>query len=376
MKIHHFVLFCFLSIGLLSCRKAENKADHTPSYSFEESGIKAWFYENQLSNGLIPTCDSCPVSLYDNALAAMVFQVYGDYPRAEAIFDFFNARLESEFLADSGGFHQFRHWSGNPVRKHQWMGDNAWLLIALNNYQARTGSAKYQDLQIALEEWLRKLQRANGALIAGFDGNVPNNILVSEGMIDAYNALPGYDDFHANLLEFLSVERWDSSQQSIHTGWAPFPHALDLHPWAFCAFENFPAFTLQNADKYRNNPFSMASRKWLEGYCFDEDRDNVWFEGCGQMAVAYQSAGNYYRVDSILMEMEKGIIDGAKAGTCGLPYVSNGQSTRFGSDPISDLEFRRPFAAANAWYLFAVNHFDPFALERIKNAPPKDRFWE
>lgn len=368
-----------LSLLLLGCRRdAPPTNDHSnvapPNYV--ETEVVNWFEQNQLANGLVPTCITCPVSLYDQALSAMVFLIYDQPDKAEAIFDFFQARIDSELKADSGGFHQFRHWSGNPVYKHQWLGDNAWLLIALNNYEARTGNTQYAALQAELEAWIRSLQIANGALIAGYDGNQRNNLLVSEGIIDAFNAVRGYDTFHDKILSFLVAERWSANQQSITTGWAPYPAALDLHPWAYGIFEDFPEATLDEADKYYNESFSIASKLWLKGYCFDEDRDNVWFEGSGQMAVAFYAAGRTEDWHQQLQELQKGFIAGGKNKTLGLPYASNGNSTRFGNDALAEVEYSQPFVASNAWYLFALKGFDPFAVQYQKGIPIEKKFWE
>jgi hypothetical protein len=369
-----FLVLGFIG-GLWSCRRDANTAIAKPQVDYQEEEVLNWFIQNQRSNGLVPSCQTCPVSLYDQALSALVFMLYEEEERAEAIFDFFNTRIDREFRQDSGGFHQFRHWNGNPVYKHQWLGDNAWLLIALNNYRAQTGSTKYDSLRMEIEVWIRKLQRSNGALIAGYDGLALNNLWVSEGIIDAYNAVPGYDSFHRGILDFLAQERWSEEQQSITTGWAPYPAALDLHPWAYGIFEDFPEATLVEADKYLNEPFAFAAGQWLKGYSFDEDRDNVWFEGTGQMAVAFYQAGYFDQWELYLHEMQKGLIAGAKDQTLGLPYASNGNSTRFGNEALSEKEYRLAFASSNAWYLFAVKGFDPFASGRDKGSLKGDRFW-
>jgi len=370
-------ILLFIFFIACGCRKdrGEPALEPRPESFFYKQRVINWLNDQQLENGLVPSCETCPVSLYDQALSALVFMEFQELERAEAIFDFFHGRLDIEFRQDSGGFHQFRHWSGNPVYKHQWLGDNAWLLIALNNYEAKTGLDKYADLQFELEQWIRSLQVSTGALFAGYDGNKRNDLEVTEGIIDAFNAVSGYDAFHAGILSFLKSNRWDSAQKSLVTGWSPYPAALDLHPWAFGIFKDFPKETLAEADKYLNTPFSFASRYWLEGYCFDLDRDNVWFEGTGQMALAYRTAGDYSAYLNIMSEMQKGFIPIEDSLQMALPYVSNGHSTRFGNQSISQSEYLSPFVASNAWYLMALEGIDPFVVERDKSIPLGDMFW-
>ena len=57
----------------------------------------------QLSIGLLETSpNSNLVSLYDNALAALVFIENADYAKAESIFSYFDARIQTELLSGNG----------------------------------------------------------------------------------------------------------------------------------------------------------------------------------------------------------------------------------------------------------------------------------
>jgi hypothetical protein len=97
------------------------------------AAVYQWFSQMQLANGLVESTENGNiVSLYDNALAALVFIAKGDRLKAEKLFNFFNGRISSELDAGTGGFAQFRNAVGIP-NGARWMGDNCWLLIALNN---------------------------------------------------------------------------------------------------------------------------------------------------------------------------------------------------------------------------------------------------
>ena len=72
-----------------------------------ETEFYTWIVNNQLDNGLVKTTeDGQTISLYDNALAAIVFTMKGDYDKARKIFDFFDERIESELNDQYGGFAQ------------------------------------------------------------------------------------------------------------------------------------------------------------------------------------------------------------------------------------------------------------------------------
>lgn len=292
-KFIHF----FIILLLFSCSEDENTTeliDTTDSNSVEnpdnsdnteedqvfsenERQIFNWFDNQQLSNGLLESvANGNIVSLYDNALAALVFMLRDDYTKAEKIFDHFNARISTELTNDVGGFSQFRDRNGIP-NNHRWMGDNAWLLIALNNYKERTGNTTYDDLASQIAIWLQSLQDTDGGLFAGYNSNNElMNFKVTEGMIDAFNAIDGYTAFHSQLLDFLENDRWDSIDKNL-VSWPtnpPYLYALDLHPWSYLIFNDYPISSLTTAQRYLNTQTAINGSQ-ITGYCFDEDQDTI-----------------------------------------------------------------------------------------------------
>jgi len=95
-----FFMVLFVSSG---CKNA--KVSEAPIPSLEVDSVYLWICNMQQSNGLLLSSEGGKyVSLYDNALAALAFSSYGDFNRAEKIFDFYEGRMESEFLIHPGGF--------------------------------------------------------------------------------------------------------------------------------------------------------------------------------------------------------------------------------------------------------------------------------
>jgi len=342
-----------------------------------ETQILNWFTAQQLTKGLLESAeDGNVVSLYDNALAALVFIMNGDYAKAEKIFDYFNSRIDTELNKGVGGFSQLRDRAGTP-NGHRWMGDNAWLLIALNNYKVRTNKTTYDDLSSAISTWLQDLQDVDGGLFAGYGAdNKLLNFKVTEGNIDAFNAIAGYTDFHHKLLNFLKENRWDDLDKNL-VSWPDNPkylYALDVHAWSYCMFEDYPVSALITAQRFITTK-TATNGALVTGYCFDEDKDTFWPEGTGQMALAFHLAGMTTEKNYYLSEMEKLLITSQKhTKSSGFPYASN-PGTAYGADLLWNGADTKIALSGGAWYLFAKRGFNPFGVGRGKDVPEGDVFW-
>jgi hypothetical protein len=374
------VFVAIMTIGTISCHKnAEPPTTVTPGPPVEyEKLVYQWLVNEQLSNGLLEsTTDNNIVSLYDNSLAALAYIAKGDNLKAEAIFDFFNNHVNSELLNGTGGFAQFRDRNGYPLYgSGRWLGDNAWLLIALNNYEAKTKSEKYINMTQSLNNWIRKLQDVDGSLWGGYDpvSGVKTN-KVTENMLDAFNALPGYDSLHKNLLKYFNVVRWDTYNKVLVSSPGDYyMYALDNFSWGYCALENFPVSSLTFADHiFLTEHFAISTGFLVSGYCIDIDRDDVFLEGTGQMVVAFQKAGLMDQANFYMKEIEKSITSGPSA-TMGIPYATN-RGSGYGPDLLWQGADNLPCVSSAAWYLFGKLNFDPMAVGYEKNIPAEDKFW-
>ena len=372
------VLWVFLVSFSSGCKKNGNTETAAPEVKVDS--VYSWLSNMQQANGLLLSSEGGKyVSLYDNALAAIAFTSYGDLNKAEKIFDFFNSRLESELLYLPGGFGQMRTADGFPVDNspRRWLGDNAWLLIALNNYHHMAQNTKYQNLATALSSWIMSLQDDDGGLWGGFAENGTRISKIAEGNIDAFNAIPGYQSFHQKLLAHLKNVRWDENNK-LFVAWADNPqykYALDLHSWSYCIFEDFPVEILVKASRFKTTQTSTITKRPISGYCFDEDRDVVWLEGTGQMAVAFFKAKKDSEAQTYFQEMKKNLVQSSKfPGSYALPYSAN-FGTSYGSDELWTGVDTNPAVSSTVWYLFGMLRFDPLELGYSKNIPAEDKFW-
>lgn len=336
-----------------------------------------WVVKMQSANGLLESSENTDfVSLYDNALAALVFMELNEMDGAEKIFDYFNGQVNNELLSADGGFYQFRDSNGENGSR-TWMGDNAWLLIALNKYHSVTGNEKYKTMAQGIEQWLRGLQDTDGGLWGGKneDGTVIPK--VTEGIITAFKAVQGYDDFHKNILTFLKENRWDTTNE-ILWAWPENPaynHALDLHSLGSLIFEDYAPQNLFQADRYYTTQTSTVNGLEISGYCFDEDKDVVWLEGTAQMAVAHKISGNDFSANELIVELEKSFINSPSfSDSKGIPYSSN-HGTTYGTSLLWDHADLTPALSATAWYIFAKIGFNPLETGEQKEIPVIESFW-
>jgi len=289
---------------------------------------------------------------------------------------FFDQRIDSELKNGVGGFSQLRDINGSP-NGHRWMGDNAWLLIALNTYKAKTNSNAYDNLAMELKLWLQSLQDQDGGLWAGYGYDDKRlNSKVTEGNIDAFNAVKGYTDFHREILSFLEEDRWLDNEKDL-VAWPTNPqylYALDVHSWSYLIFEEFPESTLTSPQRFLTTQLANNGNE-VTGYCFDEDKDTVWLEGTGQMALAFGQAGMTSEKEVYLAEMEKALTQSSfYANSSGFAYATN-PGTTYGSTPLWNGADTNIALSSGAWYLFAKQGFNPFEVEREKDMPVSEMFW-
>ena len=301
--------------------------------SNETQAITQWFADIQMENGLVFSFEPdkpgrARISLYDQALAVIVFSLLENYSAAEKILDFFQNQIMDELESGPGGFFQFRNKNGRPLRSSaRWLGDNAWLLIAAQNYRLISGNQNaYQELVGSLENWIKSLQQENGGLISGTrpDGSANTNMVI-EGNIDAFGAIPGYTDFHEGILDYFKKERWDHQRQ-IFIAWpAPpdpaYKYASDNLAWGYLAIKGFPAASLGQAEElFGASRPAAGNQPSISGFCYDSSLNTIHPEATGSMIIAYALAGDKQKYIHYLRENSRLLMPGKETtAAAGLP---------------------------------------------------------
>ncbi len=317
--------------------------------------VYAWLIQQQQHTGLLGNEDGDTFSgLYANALAAMCYIHQSDIRRAERVFEFFDQQYVKEFAAATpGGFHQF--WDAKSGAVHpdsdRWVGDNAWLLIALNYYYYRVDRMRFNDLRAGLARWLTGLQDADGGVRSGFNKDGPIRAKSTEGNLDCYAALIEYPAARAKVRDWLQKQMWVESEGRFRMGSTVNESALDDTTWALGALGRDYAATLRFAEKTFGRTDTVRGQA-IRGVADFADKQRIWLEGTGEMVVAYQVAGESRMAQDLLAQMQRAMIpSAAHPGTWGLPC--------FTSNPTWETASTRIFIPAQAWYLFGTWKFNP-----------------
>jgi cellulose synthase operon protein B len=336
--------------------------------------VLEWLAEQQdTMTGLLPSQQDRNASTYNNALAVMAFVHHNQTKRAKHILDYFQSRFNNtEFFVggEPRGFFQYRDsTNGEPFCSNpRWMGDNAWLAMAIHYYKKATGDSTYDNMAKAIVALVSSLQQPDGYIASGWErssnctGEFLNTTGIAEGNLDAYKALSLYGESN----KAAAVKLWLDYKD---LGWKDT--YLDLHSWrvlslgrsyGFCLLDTKP---FQRTIKYKG--------KSVTGYLPFIDKikpiaPNIWSEGTGQMAVAFYRAGYKDRGDFLVKQMRKLVFEPKDyPGTLTVSYFALAERKwHKWANPS------KGHVAGVCWYIFAEDKFDPFNGGRIQPSEPRN----
>ncbi len=368
------VFFVFLFAACPVCSAETRFADN------KEKSVYEWFLASQNEDGLFQGAEGVDIcSTYQLATAAMVFTLYGDYERAEKIFDYFLSKEEEEFSGSSitqRGFLQMRRPSSGKAdwNSYRWVGDNSWLLMALNFYKSKTGTEKYDEMMESIAGWLCDMQDKEGneifetgdcGLWYGFtgDGRTMLRAKSSEGNLDAYAALAPFKDkasVRGEIKKFLDT-MYIPGEKRLRIGTTVSETDSELQAWAYLVFLDADKYPLEFLEKnYKLSVTADASGREITGFAYmpqDYAEGRLELSCTIEIVAAFRSRGDKEKADYYLAETEKAIIEsGYHPGTRGLPGVAN--QSRWPDDPTDTTGIN---VHSSAWYLFVRKGFNPFS---------------
>ncbi len=322
--------------------------------------VYSWLTQQQAPTGILGNQEDESFSgLYSNALAAICYMQQGDLARTEKVFSFFALHLDSVAKQPPGGFCQF--WdaaTGQPfLDTDRWIGDNAWLLIALNHHYYLTGKDTYADMRHTIAEWLIGLQDSDGGIQSGYNSNGLMFWKSTEGNLDCYAALTDYPQERADIQDFLQTQMWIPGEGRFRMGSTVYESALDTCSWGVAALGTGYKSALQYAqDTFLRTRTSDATGALVTGFSDFVAEDRIWLEGTGQMVLAFEVAGQTDEAQFFLQELHKAMMPSSRfAGTVGLPAFTN--------DPAWSTGSTRIFVPSQAWYLFGGWQFNPMQYD-------------
>lgn len=337
------------------CAAAPLNAEDKPSTGEK---VYNWLLHQQGEHGILGNQEDDAYSgLYPNALAAICFIHQGDTERAERIFHFYQVRYDTTSGAPPNGLVQF--WDAKTGEPHnesdRWIGDNAWLLIALNQHRAKTGRDDFATLRKGIAQWLLSLQDTDGGIWSGFNTKGAMVSKATEGNLDCYSALTDFPAQRKKIRKFLESQMWIPKENRFRMGSTSPDPALDCSAWSVAAFGAKFRDTLRYAEKtFLQTQKSAANGSSINGFGDLRGKSRIWLEGTGEMVVAYRTAGEQEKAKKYLQELEKAMVpSSAFSGTAGLPCHTNDPQWPGGDEKI--------FVPAQCWYLLGEWGFNPMA---------------
>ncbi len=342
-----------ISFSFKACERGDNNNGKEDPVAL----VYQWLYQQQDDNtGLLPSQEDDRASTYNNALAVMAFTLKSDQvslSKAKRILNhFYDRRNEKEFKKGSElrGFYQFiNSETGLPdTNSNRWMGDNAWLLMAIHHYKASTGDDTYDEMEENIVKLLESFQQPNGHIASGWE-NGDNNFNESghaEGNLDAYKALL----LSSKTASAEKVKHWLDFND---LDWEKGP--LDLHSWRVLSLGADYGFSLNDTEQYKRT--INYNEKEVTGFLPSSHLDdNIWTEGTGSMAVSFYKAGYKGLGDKYVSELGKLLFEPTSfPGTKTVAYLALPDP-----DNYDWVDTKKGHVAGACWYIFAKNLFDPF----------------
>ena len=347
-----------------------------------EQACYNWFKNQQQPNGLVESYETAEVSYtYDNALAAMVYLLNNDSGRAKKVFDFFVKWAEKE-VSKNGKFNGLTDMykiSGKVGNESRAIGPNAWILLALNHYALITKDRSYMEFSELIADWMLSFQDSSRGGLWGGIGEYNDKFLwmSTEHNLDCYagfkvlSELSGkkkYLKAALEIKEFLDTHLWNENDKRFYNGWDDPNFATDVSSWAVLSLMEQKYFdSLDFAIKYsENKQFYKPNNIEITGFDFGSDygtspypdKDAVWFEGTGQMVLAFYHCSLTNEADFYTDELLKGVVKSKSFDdSAGLPYASNPGSPPYGGWVMPD----KPICiSSTAWLIYSLKKFNPF----------------
>lgn len=301
-------------------------------------------------------------------MAAMCFVHEGETARAERVFDYYAKHFAEQFAPGSlGGFPQAANAETGELLldTDRWIGDNAWLLLALNYHHAKTGSAKYAAMRKGIGEWLVSLQNPDGGIKAGFNKSGPMLHYSTEGNLDCAAALVDFPEQQKKVIAFLERDMYVADGPYFKMGSTVSEPALDTCSWGVLVLGKKYAPLLKTAEARfkRDEVTAEGSGRKLAGFSDFVDKQRVWLEGTGEVGAAYNVAGRAADAQKVVTELEKAFVPSvAHEGLIGIAYST--------SEPSWKGATTLPFTPSQAWYLCTVWNFNPMTGAPV--APAKE----
>ena len=311
---------------------------------------------------------------YDQALAVIAFSIGGDILSARQVL---NALRETQMPDGSWQFSR-EYNTGEERDTRQLTGTNAWVVIAITQYELLTGDSSFRDMALACINWLVE-RRQEDPIHPAFGGFVfglehpdisfdPSTVYSTEHNVDTYSAmqllfaLTGeaiYKNYAEDIYRFVTSQLWLDGPGRFLAGFNDTDTVLDAQSWTvaslghqgpngedFSRALDFAHLTFLVTDGSVNGIDNIHG---FDANLEDLPIDKVWSEGSEGMVTAYRSTNDPANLDSAaFFHNETKRYQGANGG---VPYTTDNNDTDWTTSNS---------AAGITWFLFNELEFNPF----------------
>ena len=260
-------------------------------------------------------------------------------------------------------------------------GNVAWTIIALISYYEVVGESKYLTAALKLGEWIETNTKSESCDFGytggyvGWEANI-NNITgqkkitwkATEHNIDIFVAFNRIYQVTKDTVwkdralhaKYFVKAMWDDLEGHFWTGTLDNGETInkenipaDVNTWGLMALGDTEKYGI-GINWVGNNCY--VSKDGFQGFDFNMDQDHIWWEGTAHMTIAYQILGEKTKNSTFLSEFEK--VQNSSSNNNGKGIVAaniDGLTTGF-----DWLYYNRLHIGATAWYIFAVQGYNPY----------------
>jgi hypothetical protein len=291
---------------------------------------------------------------YDQAVGAVALLARGDADNARRVLQAL-AGLQN---ADGSWYHAYNCKSLAVLSTSRYVGGISWVALAMAHYEAATNdNVSFRNSAERALNWVLLFLQADGGINGGLDVNgVPIHWASTEHNEDAHGALGffAYSE-QGSVRGFLDDVVYNANQQRWNQGRNDTMDPLDVNPLGVLALGPVGAhnywrsldFSLQRHRSVQTFKRGRV-RLTVDGFDFNSDRNDIWFEGTAQMVLALRAAGRSADGSYFLQEIIK-----AQQSDGGVPYSLKG--TNNGDFTMST----NASVAATGWLVIAAQNLNP-----------------
>jgi hypothetical protein len=258
---------------------------------------------------------------------------------------------------DGSWYHAYSCKNLGVLSTSRYTGAVAWVVLAMAQYEAVTGDDVTYDISARRGlNWMLLWLQADGGINGGMDSSgVPIQWASTEHNEDALNGLRhfAYSE-HSSVRTFVDSV-YNVSQQRWNQGRNDTVNPLDVNPLGVLAVGATGKYEYwRSLDYALRTHRSLQSvkrgrlRLTVDGFDFNADRNDIWFEGTAQMVASLRSVGRAADSDYFLQQI---IL--AQQNNGGIPYSLKG--TNNGDFTMST----NSSVAATGWFVIAAQNLNP-----------------